>query len=120
MRLSEAILLGSTISEPCHSILKIEYTDGRMATCALGSAGLAIGDCSYGGVEQAFPWTLDDWRRCPECSNESSTFPLIHHLNDAHCWTRERIAEWVATIEPKEEPEAVEISCGGAREGVAK
>jgi hypothetical protein len=24
------------------------------------------------------------------------------HLNDDHRWTRERIAEWVATVEPKE------------------
>jgi len=30
----------------------------------------------------------------------------IVHLNDYHKWTRDQIADWVATIEPAEQPDA--------------
>ena len=36
-------------------------------------------------------------RTCPECSKKKLPLgALIVHLNDAHHWTRERIAAWVA------------------------
>ena len=41
--------------------------------------------------------------QCPECAHPR--YPTILwnliHLNDDHRWTRERIADWVETIEPK-------------------
>jgi hypothetical protein len=36
-------------------------------------------------------------RTCPECSKKKLPLgALIVHLNDAHHWTRDRIAAWVA------------------------
>ncbi len=29
---------------------------------------------------------------------------MVIHLNDDHRWTREQIADWVATVEPSETP----------------
>jgi hypothetical protein len=44
----------------------------------------------------------------PECSKKELTLgALIVHLNDAHHWTRERIAAWVADPDvPQDESHA--------------
>ena len=38
---------------------------------------------------------------CPAegCALHANRISLITHLNDSHQWTRERIADWVATVE---------------------
>ena len=47
-------------------------------------------------------------RSCPECSKKKLPLgALIVHLNDAHHWTRERIAAWVADPDvPQDESHA--------------
>ena len=47
-------------------------------------------------------------RTCPECSKKKLPLgALIVHVNDAHHWTRERIAAWVADPDvPQDEPHA--------------
>jgi hypothetical protein len=121
MKLSEAILLGSTMSGQCWSVLSLNYPDGRIDTCALGSAALAIGKLNYVALERAFPWIDNVFAGCPECdplygagSTILAVYGMIPHLNDNHRWTRERIAEWVSTIEPADEP--VDAAVTGERE----
>ncbi len=103
MRLSEAILLGSTLSVQ-------GFNDGSMTgnnRCALGAATQALGIGSallYSELEDEYPWL----RSALECPDGCGIGPrpgisVIWHLNDRHLWTRERIAEWVSTIEPPEE-----------------
>jgi hypothetical protein len=44
--------------------------------------------------------TLIRVEECPECHMSSDFTYLIPHLNDAHRWTRERIADFVELHEP--------------------
>lgn len=101
MRLSEAILLGSTMRPQIRS--RYITPDG---TCALGAAGEAIGRKEFSGTAASivWPWLDRGTIPCPDCNGVTFTKWVIQHLNDDHKWTRERIAEWVATIEPKEIP----------------
>lgn len=108
MRLSEAIRLGA-MNKP--QVFGALIRDG--GTCALGAAydavGLLIGenaDVPCLGAEM-FP-LLNTASDCPDCyfvRNEFTGF-VITHLNDLHQWTRERIADWVETLEPKADIEA--------------
>jgi hypothetical protein len=43
-------------------------------------------------------------RTCPDCTKADYVFRVIAHLNDDHRWTRERIADFVETIERHHEP----------------
>jgi hypothetical protein len=46
-------------------------------------------------------------RTCPECSKQQLPLgALIVHLNDAHHWTRERIAAWAGPDMPEDESHA--------------
>jgi len=115
MKLSEAIRLGAMLRpQGRYCIL------GKAGTCALGAALEAAGH-------------LDEWKRLHVLGSDKmnefwfkreiwsdfrysmSVHPVNSHvqapvhdiiveLNDAHLWTRERIADWVATIEPQDEP----------------
>lgn len=112
MKLSEAILMNGLIKEQGFgndSMLSID------APCALGGALQSIGrqeECiaawevslAYKIVKEVWPWSeaLAEYK-CP-CHCEFKDFPLnlVFHLNDSHKWSRARIAEWVASIEPDE------------------
>lgn len=107
MNLSEAIRLGSTLRPQIGGHL---FGDGR--SCALGAAGEAIGaepkDCasSWTQIRSTWPWTLQTSFLCPACwrpGRPVKALDLITHLNDFHRWTRERIAVWVASVEPSQE-----------------
>ena len=111
MKLSEAIRLGAMATGRASGDF---YKNGN--TCALGAAFYAIGGLEYTdntampymGLDTPFgPWGWMHTRiaRCPGCENVSSVRYLIPHLNNniGHSWSRERIAAWVATIEPQEE-----------------
>ncbi len=90
-----------------------DYYRGRSASCALGAAYEGIyrlpGDMDgrrpTKDLEQYFDCLEGTIRRCPVagCAKVISLGSLIVHLNDAHQWTREAIAGWVAH-EPLEEP----------------
>jgi hypothetical protein len=125
MKLSEAILLGSTV---------VTAKAGRQlfsesqAGCALGMAAIARG-CSFHAVSQPIPdeerrtlgaeavwgtWMLREVARPCNCwrfrvPHEMRIKDVIAHLFDHHVmtkknWTLERLAVWVETVEPKEVP----------------
>lgn len=111
MRLSEAIRLGAMLGPQNFGT----YSDGD-ATCAIGAARSAGGDdmmLSFFQIEHH----LDS--RCPECGDIAASswcdgkrvrVNVIPHLNDHHRWTRERIADWVETLEaaqPQAQPQTV-------------
>ena len=106
MRLSEAILLGSVGTEQSFNSF---YDNGR--TCALGAALAAVGRLQTFGIQENndccvsfWPWAFLEKASCPLCKSKGYVLTMITHLNDIHHWTRPRIAEWVATVEPVEQP----------------
>lgn len=106
MKLSEAILLGSTMSKQIfgHSS---NSSDGR---CALNAATDAAG-VDYFDIDSVWPWQETLRLPCPECGEDRTAggVPLYvghiiaMHLNDQHRWPLAKIAEWVRSIEPRDE-----------------
>lgn len=102
MLLSEAILLGSTLNP--QGFGEFEQNSpifGTVATCAWGAAYRAIG-AEIGVDPPEWEYAEKLVLRCPGCEFRFSVGCLIPHLNDDHRWTRERIAELIAKIEPQE------------------
>ena len=108
MKLSDAIILGTTLGP---QIFCKYFDDEHKGSCALGSAFLAVGT-----TPAVFPFEWE-WAReykmsspCG-CTGDRPVDAIIVHLNDIHEWTRERIAEWVRTVEPASAwlPETKEI-----------
>ena len=117
MTLSEAIRLGAMLRPQAFGV----KFDG-VGTCALGAALDASGALGMSETVEAKryrEWNLNAWFQeatCPECGRIRSLFMegTIPHLNDKHRWTRERIADWVETIEqqqdqPTAQPDAVKV-----------
>jgi hypothetical protein len=108
MKLSEAISLAAMLTPQAITHF-IDDTGGR---CAWASAFDAVGHPSrpmY--MDEEWKWT----RRivnCPLCKVMESVAATIVHLNAGHRWTRQRIAEWISTIEPTEQtsPDGEEFS----------
>jgi hypothetical protein len=110
-RLSEAILLGSTILKP--SRYEAISKDGSSG-CAVGMALVANGHARkrtiIGGVAltELYPWTKKAVStaapcHCGKALNRAGKWParaIIMHLFDEHKWSAERIADYVAKIEP--------------------
>jgi hypothetical protein len=91
MRLSEAISLGA-MSSP------------QTSHCAWAAAFDAVGHSSTTIYKyDEWKWT---WRtiKCPGCKVAGRVADMIVHLNDAHRWSRSRIAEWVSMVEPWKKP----------------
>lgn len=110
LTLSEAIRLGAMWSPQG----RLGYMDG-VERCALGAAADAVGIkgvvyhdeprpiIDYDALKARWP-VLRGTSKCPACTNYlTGTNDAIWHLNDWHKWTRERIADWVATIEAAQE-----------------
>ena len=115
MKLSEAILLGAMMSPQTFRALFRD--DG---TCALGAALLAVGPASEPALRSVFkrwPWAMTVSADCPGCGHSCPVFGVITHLNDTHRWTRERIAGWVASIEPAEPWAPEDVAEAAQREG---
>ncbi len=114
MKLSEAIRLGAMIRP---QVFGAFMKNG--GSCAIGAALEAVGhnveDFSpcYSEAAEAFP-LLTRWADydCPACVVQFAPGlwrrfdTVISHLNDQHKWTREQIADFVASIERSESPEA--------------
>lgn len=115
MKLSEAISLRG-IKKPqgrgARSIVS------RYAPCALGGALQAIGQQpetpneAYDAIRENWPFVREP-AMCPCCGRNHREkvldptggeyiLAVIVFLNDAHRWTRNQIADWVATVEPTE------------------
>jgi hypothetical protein len=102
MRLSDAIRLGAMIRPQAFFGL---FKDG--GSCALGAALEAIrGDEAdmEGFLHQFSDTAAIGVVLCPGCEPGRRQYgPLdavVAHLNDFHRWSRERIADWVASCEP--------------------
>lgn len=107
MKLSEAIRLGAMLRPQAFGV----SFDG-VGTCAWGAADEAMGvkvhpqmsrypNC--GTRRPEWSWTACGMVSCPVCGVPYVASSIISlHLNDFHKWTRERIADWVETIEPQE------------------
>lgn len=107
MNLSEAILLGAQKKPQNFGCF---HEDGRTCVLAAAAEGLTGQpaekiegqDEGFAGVLcSAFPELMLRRVLCPlDCGQgRIRVWDILHHLNDAHRWTRERIAGWVATLE---------------------
>ncbi len=77
--------------------------EGAITSCALNAAAEAEG-CKWEALFERHPYLRTQLELCPVCDIKGSLSNIIAlHLNDRHRWSRERIADWVATIEPQEE-----------------
>ena len=121
MKLSEAILLGSTVLAPRAGGQHFAETQSG---CALGMAAIANG-CTFHTVRQFDErdrrtlgtegvwgnWVLQKVARPCDCwrlwiAREMRIKDIITHLFDWHVmvkknWTLERLVAWVETVEPK-------------------
>ena len=105
MRLSEAIRLGAMSRPQAFGIFFSKDTGG---TCALGAALEAIGGLDEDDplsvkhnllLRRRFPVLLQPLS-CPACGGDIGGDEMsLAHLNDTHKWSRERIADWLETVE---------------------
>lgn len=112
MLLSEAMRLGAMLRGQTFGLMFSES-----GSCALGAATEATGtryDEDGGDMCDAWdrwPWLLSVVAiGCPACELTSQASVVIAHLNDSHEWPREQIADWVATVEPRETPSVTAAS----------
>ncbi len=138
MKLSEAILLGSTVLAPQAGR---QYSSETKAGCALGMAAIANG-CTFRpttqfkqndrrtlGVEGVWgSWVLTIVGRPCKCwrwvaPREMRIKDIIAHLFDYHVmekknWTVEQLVEWVKTVEPNDATPPLTVVRAQPREGI--
>lgn len=106
IRLSEAIRLGAMLKP--QGFGNSSYSLLSANSCAMGAAAQAV----WQSLFDPFRWIYgDDIHSCPDCGGGCHLHPrcaagIIWRLNDIHKWSRERIADWVATIEPRFDPQS--------------
>jgi len=119
MRLSEAMRIGASWSKSIRLVWKRD--DG---TCALGAAyegtfGTIKGALGTHPLEESVRLKAEyrilsrGAAECPVsnmCPKDltNTVMQMIAHLNDNHDWSREKIADWIETLEPKPEPKPAE------------
>jgi len=125
MKLSEAIRLGAMIRPKADGWF---FLDG--ASCAQGAALEACGtpyDDDFTAqlnfhftVQLLWPWAGQREACCPVCDRQQSVKGIIAHLNNrsGHSWTREAIADWVATVEPADPVVATSLDGDSQRSSV--
>lgn len=94
MKLSDAIRLGSMLRP--QGFGAVPCRENQLTFCTLEAAIAA-------GYRYEKPGHVV---ACPACqgNNSRGIESIVVHLNDHHHWTRERIADWVETIEPADDP----------------
>lgn len=108
MKMSEAIRLGAMLKPQAFGT-----AFNGIGTCANGAARDAIGRLrTWHHIGVLFPVADEPSPDCPLMSELCNGFPLtiaglIAHLNDCHRWTREQIADFVATVEQQQAVDAV-------------
>ena len=106
MKASEALLLGSLVTTQGFGA----ESPASSTPCALGTIAQVLGlqftnFGVYSTLGQIYPWMLQEGYDCPMCPDSIGSYKamsLIYHLNDQHKLSRNKIAEWIATVEPKE------------------
>ena len=95
LKLSEAIALGSKVNSQGFGDY-ISHKDGKMFTCALGAAAIAV-HCraTMTALLNFFP-DLSCKIAVPEICFYGNIFNCIWQLNDTHKWPREKIADCLA------------------------
>lgn len=117
LKLSDAMRLGAMLKPQRFGILS--SPDG--GTCAMGAAFDALGGlgeligqsnaawaCSAAAL---WPWVMTIVRHPvmgDSMFHSSGVLNIIVDLNDRFQWSRERIADWIATIEPQDDATRVE------------
>lgn len=113
MKLSEAIRLGAMLHPQTHWYREYHPSTKEVCgCCALGGASLATGiDTSTScddHLVKTWPFIHDTFQyKHPIYGYMQNIRAIITSLNNPeglHRWTRERIADWVSTIEPQEAP----------------
>jgi hypothetical protein len=109
MKYSEAILLGSMVTEQAfgESGIGIRACANRAARIAVGASSITGVSNSGPDITTLFPIAATEGIECPQCGKSSHDISpctedlcgLVAHLNDRHRWTRERIADFIATHE---------------------
>lgn len=122
MKLSEAIRLGAMLSPQNF------FFGDVVSSCALEAACDALGIAreQWERLDEQFP-EMQSSVQCPGCVRIDEAIDIAYHLNDSHEWTREQIADWVATIEaqaastvpPMGESERSSPVSAGSASGVA-
>lgn len=120
MQLSKAAQIGSTLTSQAFNVY---YETGTVTqnerTCFFGSALVGINKLDRGNyifanifnvamILATWPWIMEKHKirlHCPVIDCRvlfTHFFSLFVHLNDDHCWSRLRIANYVGLFEPKE------------------
>lgn len=106
MRLSEAMRLGALLRP--QGFWSKQFRASQDTTCAVEAVAEAMGwvyrDVGPEKYIALWPWLPTT---CPVCGRlfDYGSVMIAVCLNDQHQWTRERIADWVATHEPSAESE---------------
>ena len=104
MRLSEMIRLGSMLTEQCRGTMHTSFA-GHEFTCAMGAAKIG---CETSNVSlDKFDYLLSEYVENPITHELGSVIKTIIDLNDKQDWTREKIADWLETIETKLEEKSL-------------
>jgi hypothetical protein len=112
MRLSEAMRRGATLHPQAFGhYFDVGLAGEIVASCAIGCSLEAVGITNNPSTQQInyiFPVLIDSPdTSCPaDCGFSGDLGSTICHLNNSH-WTRERIADWVETIENQVYPQPV-------------
>jgi hypothetical protein len=117
MKLSDAIRLGAMLKPQGFGCWTAAAN--APASCALGAAYDALGMFGEGVrlwevLAKRYPvLRAMNLMACPACG-ATEIGSMVPHVNDSHGWTREQIADWVATIEaqqeqPTEQPQPVSV-----------
>lgn len=84
-----------------------EFFVGNDASCALGAAFDGFGTFdSPEALASAVCCSIEGYVSVPSATGEHRTRCLddaIAYLNDERCWSRERIADWLETLDPQQE-----------------
>lgn len=114
MRLSEAIRLGAMLKPQAYGPFSSIGSCALRAACdAVGIHDRLEGLFNYSELAVHFPLLRTLHQSCPVCGRRDDLMFVSYHLNDAHHWTRERIADWVESLEMQlqEQPAPVLAIC---------
>ena len=121
MRLSDAMRIGAAIRPQCQGGMFRTSSKGIKYSCAVGAIMEGLTGRSDITVDDFLYATFPIFSKKVSCPVNHQTMmvptaslgAIIIHLNDNHGWTRERIADWIDTIDIVPEPivEEEELVC---------